>query len=95
MRILCCLDGTNGKQVSKAAEMLSAAQPLVLGILYVFDTGPRKDIEHTRERFLRRPGPPRSREDEMNQAELAGFAGQAIGPRAISYRAVSRSFVGP
>jgi nucleotide-binding universal stress UspA family protein len=71
MRVLCCLDGTNGKQVSKAREMLSATQSLTLGILYVIDTGPRKDIEHTRERFLRRPGPPRSREDEMEQAELA------------------------
>jgi nucleotide-binding universal stress UspA family protein len=71
MRVLCCLDGTNGEPVSKATEMLSATQPLTLGILYVIDTGPRKDIEHTRERFLRRPGPPRSREDEMEQAELA------------------------
>jgi nucleotide-binding universal stress UspA family protein len=71
MRVLCCLDGTNGEQVSKATEMLSPTQPLTLGILYVIDTGPRKDIEHTRERFLRRPGPPRSREDEMQQAELA------------------------
>ena len=71
MRILCCLDGTNGEQASRATEMLSATQPLTLGILYVIDTGPRKDIEHTRERFLRRPGPPRSREDEMEQAELA------------------------
>jgi nucleotide-binding universal stress UspA family protein len=71
MRVLCCLDGTNGEQVSKATEMFSATQPLTLGILYVVDTGPRKDIEHTRERFLRRPGPPRSREDEMEQAELA------------------------
>ena len=71
MRVLVCLDGTNGEQVSKATEMLSANEPLTLGILYVIDTGPRKDIEHTRERFLRRPGPPRSREDEMEQAELA------------------------
>ena len=71
MRVLCCLDGTNGEQVSKATEMLSATQPLTLGILYVIDTGPRKDIEHTRERFLRRPVSPRSREDEMEQAELA------------------------
>jgi nucleotide-binding universal stress UspA family protein len=70
MRILCCLDGTNGEQVSKATEMLSATQPLTLGLLYVIDTGPRKDIEHTRQRFLRRPVPPRSREDEMEQAEL-------------------------
>jgi len=71
MRVLVCLDGTNGEQVSKATEILSATQSLTLGILYVIDTGPRKDIEHTRERFLRRPGPPRSREDEMEQAELA------------------------
>lgn len=28
MRVLCCLDGTNGEQVSKATEMLSATQPL-------------------------------------------------------------------
>jgi nucleotide-binding universal stress UspA family protein len=71
MRVLCCLDGTNGEQVSKATEMLSATQPLTLGILHVIDTGPRKDIEHTRARFFRRPGPPPSREDEMEQAELA------------------------
>src|SRR3984957_15063739 len=71
MRVLVCLDGTNSEQVSKAMEMLSATQPLTLGTLYVIDTGPRKDIEHTRERFLRRPGPPRSRDAEMEQAELA------------------------
>jgi nucleotide-binding universal stress UspA family protein len=65
------LDGTNGEQVSKAMEMLSATQPLALGILYVIDTGPRKDIEHTRIRFLRRRDPPRPRRDEMKQAELA------------------------
>jgi nucleotide-binding universal stress UspA family protein len=71
MRVLVCLDGTNGEQVSKATEMLAATQSLTLGVLYVIDTGPRKDIEHTRERFLRRPGPPRSRDEEMEQAELA------------------------
>ena len=71
MRVLVCLDGTNGEQVSKAMEMLSATQPLALGILYVIDTGPRKDIEHTRIRFLRRRDPPRPRRDEMKQAELA------------------------
>ena len=64
MRVLCCLDGTNVEQVSKSTEMLLATQSLTLGILYVIDTGPRKDIEHTRERFLRPPGPPRSREYE-------------------------------
>jgi nucleotide-binding universal stress UspA family protein len=71
MRVLVCLDGTNGVQVSKATEILSAVQPLILGMLYVTDSGPRRDIEHTRERFLRRLGPPRARVDEMEQAELA------------------------
>jgi nucleotide-binding universal stress UspA family protein len=69
MRVLCCLDGTNGEQVSRATVMLSESQPITWGVLYVIDTGPRKEIEHTRERFLRRPGPPPSREDEMGEAE--------------------------
>src|SRR5271166_3545677 len=68
MRVLCCLDGTNVEQVSKATEMLLATQSLTFRILYVIDTGPRKAIEHTRERFLRPPGPP---EYEMQQAEQA------------------------
>jgi nucleotide-binding universal stress UspA family protein len=71
MRILCCLDGTNVEPVSKATEMLAATPAFTLGILYVIDTGPRKDIEHTRERFLRPPAPPGSREDEMQQADQA------------------------
>jgi nucleotide-binding universal stress UspA family protein len=71
MRVLCCLDGTNVGRVSKATEILSANQPLTLGIIYVIDTGPRKDIEHTRERFLRPAGPPGPREREMQQAEHA------------------------
>ena len=90
MRVLCCLDGTNGEQVSKATEMLSATQPLTLGVLYVIDTGPRKDIEHTRERFLRRPGPPRSREDEMEQAELA--AAQDVLSEGLRYIANAETF---
>jgi nucleotide-binding universal stress UspA family protein len=69
MRVLCCLDGTNVGRVSKATELLSANQPLTLGILYVTDTGPRRDLEDTRERFLRRSGPPAPREHEMQQAE--------------------------
>jgi nucleotide-binding universal stress UspA family protein len=71
MRALCCLDGTNVRQVSKATEILSTNQPLTLGILHVTDTGPRRDIEQRRERFMRRPGPPGPREHEMQQAEHA------------------------
>lgn len=69
MRVLCCLDGSNVDKVSKATEMLSTSQPLAVGLIYVTDTGPRHDIEHLRERFLRPPGPPPPREEEMRQAE--------------------------
>ena len=71
MRVLCCLDGTNVEQVSKAITMLSQTQQLTLVMLYVTDTGPRHDIDHIRERFFRPPGPPGPREHEMRQAENA------------------------
>jgi nucleotide-binding universal stress UspA family protein len=70
MRVLCCLDGTNAGQVSKMTEMISASETLTLGLIYVIDSGPRKDIEHTRERFLRPHSRPLAREEEMQQAEL-------------------------
>jgi nucleotide-binding universal stress UspA family protein len=69
MRVLCCLDGTNVRQVTEASEMLSTAEPITFGLLFVTDTGPRHDIEHLRERFLRHPGPPPPREEEMRRAE--------------------------
>jgi nucleotide-binding universal stress UspA family protein len=69
MRILCCLDGTNVEQVSKATTMLSQTQSNTVGLLYVIDTGPRKDIAHTRERFFRPAGPPPLREEEMRKAD--------------------------
>jgi nucleotide-binding universal stress UspA family protein len=71
MRVLCCLDGTNAGQVRKATEMLSAVEPQTFGLLFVTDTGPRHDIEHLRERFLRYPGPPPPMEEEMRRAERA------------------------
>ena len=71
MRVLCCLDGTNVEQVSKALRELWATQAPTLGILYVTDSGPRHDIGHIRERFLRSPSPHGPREHEMQQAEHA------------------------
>src|SRR6516162_8645767 len=71
MRVLCCLDGTNVEQVSKALRELWATQAPTLGILHVTDSGPRHDIGHIRERFLRSPGPHGPREHEMQQAEHA------------------------
>ncbi len=87
MRVLCCLDGTNVGQVSKAITMLSTTEPPIFGILYVTDTGPRHDIEHTRERFLRPPGP---REHEMQQAEHA--AAEDILNEALRYLPNAETF---
>lgn len=73
MRVLCCLDGTNVEQVRKAMGLLSTGAPLTVGLLYVIDLGPREGLAHARERFLRRPGLPGPREQEMGEAE-AGAA---------------------
>jgi nucleotide-binding universal stress UspA family protein len=83
MRVLCCLDGTNVRQVSKATEMLSAAEPPKFGLLFVTDTGPRHGIEHLRERFHRHAGPPPPRQEEMQQAER--LSAQDILSEGLSY----------
>ena len=71
MRILCCLDGTNTKQVSHAAQMFSTAEPLTIGLLTVIDAGPRRDMDRTRERFWRPPLRHGALTDEMQAAERA------------------------
>ena len=76
MRILCCLDGTNIEQVSRAVKELLARDPRTVGILYVTDIGPQEDMERHRERFLRPPHPPLPRQEQMRQAE--GMAAQEI-----------------
>jgi nucleotide-binding universal stress UspA family protein len=70
MRILCCLDGANSEQLSRAAQLFAGSEAPVYGLLYVTDTEPRREIERTRERFLRRPGElPEARQQQMRQAE--------------------------
>ena len=69
-RVLYCLDGTNVVQIGQAKAML-ATESQTAGILFVIDSGPREDIGRARERFLRRPGPPPLREEEMRQTENA------------------------
>jgi nucleotide-binding universal stress UspA family protein len=71
MRILCCLDGTNAKQVSHAALMFSTAEPLTIALLTVIDVGPRRDIDRTRERFWRSPLRHEPVTEEMQTAERA------------------------
>ncbi|MFY9987644.1 MAG: universal stress protein [Chthoniobacterales bacterium] len=68
MRVLCCLDGTNLESIGRATALLTPAG-LSLGVIYVIDKGPHHDIEHTRERFFRPPGPPPRREHQMVEVE--------------------------
>lgn len=71
MRILCCVDGTNIEQVSRAVGALLRASTRTIGVLYVTDTGPEVQMERHRERFLRPPHPPLPRREQMRQAEQA------------------------
>jgi nucleotide-binding universal stress UspA family protein len=71
MRVLCCLDGTNGEQVSKAVSTMLRAETRTIGVLYVIDTGPQEEMQRQRERFLRPPHPPLPRREQMRQAEEA------------------------
>ena len=70
MRVLCCLDGTNIEQISKALTPFTATETLTIGLLYVIDQGPHGEVERTRERFMRTSGPLFSpRRDQMKQVD--------------------------
>ncbi len=71
MRVLCCIDGTNVEQVSKAVGALLGTETRTIGVLYVTDTGPEVQMERHLERFLRPPRPPLPRREQMRQAEEA------------------------
>jgi len=69
MRVLCCLDGTNIEVLQKASSTMLNSAELTIGLLYVIDSGPRGDIERTRERFFRPHHLPTPREEQLRQAE--------------------------
>jgi nucleotide-binding universal stress UspA family protein len=69
MRVLCCLDGTNIEVLHKASSTMLNSAELTIGLLYVIDSGPRGDIERTRERFFRPHHLPTPREEKLRQAE--------------------------
>lgn len=69
MRIVCCLDGTNIEQISKALTPFSTTEALTIGLLYVIDQGPHGELERTRERFMRPSGPLSPRRDQLKQVE--------------------------
>jgi nucleotide-binding universal stress UspA family protein len=71
MRVLCCLDGTNIEQISKAVSAMLQPDARTIGLLYVIDSGPHGEMERQRERFLRPPHPPMARREQMRQAEEA------------------------
>ena len=76
MRILCCLDGANIEQISKAVTSLLSKNTSTIGLLYVVDSGPQRDMEMRRDRSFspRLTGP--LRHEQMRQAER--YASQDI-----------------
>ena len=70
MRVLCCLDGMNIDQVSKAVAMVATAIDGTIGLLYVTDSGPHGEIERKREGLLRPRHPSGPLYERMRQAEV-------------------------
>lgn len=70
MKVLCCLDGTNTEQLSKAVSTMLRADDLTIGLIYVIDPGPHEELERHRERFLRPPHLAPQRLDQIRQAEI-------------------------
>ncbi len=84
MRVLCCIDGTNSEQISRVVNGWLSVEARTMGVLYVTDTGPEKQMERQRERLWRTALPPPARRIQMQQAEEA--AAQEIleeGSRAL------------
>lgn len=69
MKVLCCLDGNNVATMKNALSTFLRPDNLVIGLIYVTDTGPHGELERQRERFLRPPGLPPARREQMRQAE--------------------------
>ncbi len=69
MRVLCCLDGSNIEQLSKAVSSMLRADALTIGLIHVIDSEPHGELERQRERFLSHPPLPPHRRDQIRQAE--------------------------
>jgi nucleotide-binding universal stress UspA family protein len=83
MRILCCLDGTNIEQLTKALSLIVNPDERTLGLLYVTDTGPHGEIERKREGLLRPRHPSGPLSERMRQAEAT--AAQDILQEGLRY----------
>jgi nucleotide-binding universal stress UspA family protein len=73
MRVLCCLDGTNIEYIRKSLSTLLIADELIIGLLYVTDSGPHHEIERKREWLLRPRHPSGPLQEKIQHAE-AGAA---------------------
>jgi nucleotide-binding universal stress UspA family protein len=83
MRVLCCLDGTNIDQISRALSTLITADGRTIGLLYVTDLGPHHEIERKREGLLRPRHPSGPLQEKIQQAEVA--AAQDILQEGLRY----------
>jgi nucleotide-binding universal stress UspA family protein len=83
MRVLCCLDGTNSEQVSRALSTLLTAAERTIGLLYVTDLEPHHEIERKREGLLRPRHPSGPLREKIQQAEAA--AAQDILQEGLRY----------
>lgn len=70
MRVLCCLDGTNVEALQRLVASMLTSTDLTIGLLYVIDTGPRREIGLMRERFFRPHDLPPARDEQLQQVEL-------------------------
>ncbi len=83
MRVLCCLDGSNSEEVSKALAGLVRLEERTVGIVYVVDSGPHGEMERKREGLMRPRRPSGPLRDRVRQAET--FAAQDILDEGLRY----------
>ncbi len=69
MRVLCCLDGTNSEQIGKALSTLVNPGERTIGLLYVVDSGPQREMERKREGLMRPRRPSGPLHERIRQAE--------------------------
>lgn len=90
MRVLSCLDGSNIEHISRALSMLISADELIVGLLYVTDSGPHHEIERKREGLLRPRHPSGPLQEKMQQAEVG--AAQDILQEGLRYLPQAETF---
>ncbi len=83
MRILCCLDGSNSEQISKALSALVGSDEQTVALLYVIDSSPHREMERKREGLMRPRRPSGPLDERMRQAETA--ATQEILSEGLGY----------